>query len=377
MPQKKFISVLLTTTFAVALVPGIALGEEIYNNGQQSFDMSGRADIIALAEKTADTEGESEIVDNGSRVNFTFQSHLSEHTTVAAVFEWGLNAVSNPTFIEFNGGSNSVSQGAGDHFLKNRYGYLEINDDRYGRVQVGKVRSVYMDVTDATDEMNVFSALASATYTYGDGGITGTGRSEQTARWDNGFMLGSGALNLRAQLQLRDDRVTVEDDDENPIGFILDSGGFGASASYSLDGLNVEVAVIRDDLSGRIEGVSVKDIRSIASAVSYSRGALYSAIVATTSDGMMQDEEGRPYDGEGYEFYTSYQLGNWKPAFGVNYTKSDATEFSILLTTFGISYSYPDSGFKLYAEGGVDSGVNSDGSDSERDYLSVGAQYKF
>ena len=377
MLKKKLPAALLPATLACALLPSHTLGEEIYSNGQQSFDLSGRADILVLAEKAADDEGESEIVDNGSRINFTFQSPLSENTNVAAVFEWGVNAVSTSTFIEFNGGSNSVSQGAGDHFLKNRYGYLEVNDDRYGTVQVGKVRSVYMDVTDATDEMNVFSALASATYTYGDGGITGTGRSEQTARWDNDFTLGSGTLNVGAQVQLRDRKVTVEDDDENAIGFILDSGGYGASARYSLNGLNLELAAIRDDLSGRIEGVSVEDIRAIASSVSFSRGPLYSAIVATTSNGMMQDEEGRPYKGQGYEFYTSYQLGNWKPAVGVNYTESDATEFSIFLTTFGISYLYPESDFKVYAEGGIDSGVNSDGSDSERDYLSIGAQYKF
>lgn len=350
---------------------------ELYSDDNRSVSLTGRADILFISEREADAAGESEIVDNGSRINFTFQQDLTTTTSVQAVFEWGIDAVSTSNYIEFNGGSSSVSQGSGNSFLKNRFGYLEIANQSYGRVQVGKVRSVYLQVTQATDEMNVYSALASATYTYGDGGIAGTGRAEQTARWDRDFEALGGTINIGAQVQLMDRDIDVKDDSDAVIGSILDSGGLGASLRYELDGFNFGIAAIKDDLSGRIEGVEVRNIRAMASSVSYSDGPIYAAIVATSSDGMMQDEQGRPYDGAGYEIYARYEIGYWKPAIGINYTTSSESEFSIFLTTLGLGYEYPNTGFKLYFEAGVDSGFNSDGSDSQRDYVSFGAQYKF
>ncbi|MGB1293295.1 MAG: porin [Pseudoalteromonas sp.] len=164
---------------------------EIYNDSTNKFTVGGFIDARVI-----NTQGQTEIVNGASRINFDFSRQIQDELKAIAVLEWGVNPVGSSDII-YNNRFESIQ----DEFLYNRLGYVGIAHDKYGQLTIGKQWGAWYDVVYSTNYSLVWDGNAAGVYTYNkdDGAINGTGRGDKLLQYRNSY----GDLSIAAQVQFK------------------------------------------------------------------------------------------------------------------------------------------------------------------------------
>ena len=369
---------------------------EIYKTDDLTVFIGGNIQLMVIGQY------EFDVSDNGSRIHFGFGAPIFGSVRGHGHFEWYVNTTAGrePKPYQYRG-SNSV--GLADNrsdVLTNRLGYFELSTG-IGSFTIGKQFSVYAQTTGVTDVLNVYSAMASATYVYGDGGLTGTGRVDNAIIWTKDFRAGPGSLTLGLQAQIIENSVIlcsgIEDDGEctpgedEYLGIVYGNGGQGLRLAYATDsGLEISASHVRNNVSGVIvagQTVNLDDPTAGALAVSYAGDHLYAAATGSASKQMYQDDLGTPVDGWGVELALMYDIspgsdyGSFMPFVGWNSIFADDAdylgEYGMNLIMFGLNWNAPRGRFFAFVEAMIDQGTQADGSGSDEDYVSVGMYFPF
>ena len=396
MPGRGRISICLGLLM-LATVSTASFAADIYKSEDLSVYFSGNIQLMVIGQDVVD------VADNGSRMRFGFGGPIAGSVRGRGHFEWFVNTTGSkePKPYQFRGSRDvGLSDNRGD-VLTNRMGYFELSTDRFGSLTIGKQSSVYLQTTTVTDVFNVYSGLASATYVYGDGGLTGTGRVDNAIIWDKGFKAGSGTLSVGLQLQIIENSIILcsgEDGsgecapgDDDYLGVIEGKGGEGIRLAYDLDsGFGIGASYVRNNISGEIvagQDVNLEDPAAGAVAVSYDGDHVFAAATGSVANQMYQDDVGTPVDGWGLELALGYDIslspnsGSFRPFAGWNHVFTDDPdymgEFEMNYFMFGLNWNAPQGSFLAFAEVMIGQTVLADGSDSNEDYVSVGMYYAF
>ncbi len=381
----------------LAAVSTPSLAAEIHNTDDLAVSIGGNIQLMVIG------QGEADVADNGSRLHFDFSGPIAGSVRGRGHFEWYVNTTAGrePKLYQFRGSKSvGLSDNRGDIFT-NRLGYFELSADSFGSFTIGKQPSVYLQTTEVTDIFNVYSALASATYVYGDGGLSGTGRIDNAIIWTKGVRAGSGTLTLGLQAQIIESSLIlctgVEDDgecapgDADYLGVLEGKGGEGIRIAYATDsGLEIGASYVRNNISGEIvagQDGNLRDPSAGAVAVSYDGEHLYAAATGSISKQMYQDDLGTPVDGLGLELALGYDIspgsdsGSFMPFVGWNYVSVDDAdylgEFGKDYLIFGVNWNAPRGNFFAFAEAMISQTTLADGSDSDENYGSVGMYLSF
>ncbi|QWV05877.1 porin [Pseudoalteromonas shioyasakiensis] len=166
---------------------------EIYNDQTNSVTVGGFIDARII-----NTQGETEVVNGASRINFDFKRQLKNGWQAFALLEWGVNPVGSSDIV-YSNRFESIQ----DEFLYNRLGYVGLKHDDYGQVTLGKQWGVWYDVVYNTNYSLVWDGNAAGVYTYNkdDGAVNGTGRGDKVLQYRNTW----GNFHLALQAQLKSD----------------------------------------------------------------------------------------------------------------------------------------------------------------------------
>ena len=381
----------------LAAVGTTAFAAEVYKTEDLAVSIGGNIQLMVIG------QNEFDVADNGSRVYFDFGGPIAGSVRGRGHFEWYVNTTAGRGLKPYQyRGSKSVglSDDGGDVFT-NRLGYFELSADSFGSFTIGKQFSVYQQTTKVTDILNVYSAMTSATYVWGDGGLTGTGRVDNAIIWTKGFRTGSGTLTLGLQAQIiensvilcsgTEDNGTCAPGDDDYAGVLFGKGGEGIRVAYATDsGLEIGAAYVRNNLRGEIiagQDVNLEDPAAAAMAVSYDGDRLYAAATGSVSKQLYQDDVGTPMDGWGLEVALGYEIspgsdaGSFTPFVGWNYMATDDADylgdFGMNYLMFGLNWNAPRGRFFAFVEAMINQTTLADGSDSDEDYVSVGMYYPF
>ncbi|MCZ4339599.1 porin [Shewanella colwelliana] len=185
-------SLLATALAAVIFVPA-ASAIEIYKDDKNAVEIGGFIDARVI-----NTQGETEVVNGASRINFGFTREMTDGWKAFTKLEWGVNPFGNSEIV-YSSESNFESQ-SGD-FLNNRLGYVGLSHDTYGSLTIGKQWGAWYDVVYNTNYGFVWDGNAAGVYTYNkaDGAINGVGRGDKIVQYRNGF----GDVSFAVQAQLK------------------------------------------------------------------------------------------------------------------------------------------------------------------------------
>ena len=166
---------------------------EIYNDQTNSVTVGGFIDARVI-----NTQGETEVVNGASRINFDFMRQLKNGWQAFALLEWGVNPVGSSDIV-YSNRFESIQ----DEFLYNRLGYVGLKHEDYGQVTLGKQWGAWYDVVYNTNYSLVWDGNAAGVYTYNkdDGAVNGTGRGDKVLQYRNTW----GDFHLALQAQLKSD----------------------------------------------------------------------------------------------------------------------------------------------------------------------------
>ena len=166
---------------------------EIYNDQTNSVTVGGFIDARVI-----NTQGETEVVNGASRINFDFKRQLKNGWQAYALLEWGVNPVGSSDIV-YSNRFESIQ----DEFLYNRLGYVGLKHEDYGQVTLGKQWGAWYDVVYNTNYSLVWDGNAAGVYTYNkdDGAVNGTGRGDKVLQYRNTW----GDFHLALQAQLKSD----------------------------------------------------------------------------------------------------------------------------------------------------------------------------
>lgn len=175
---------------AIFLAPAVS-AIEIYKDDKDAVEIGGFIDVRVI-----NTQGESEVVNGASRINFGFNRELTDGWDAFAKLEWGVNPVGNSDIV-YNNKFESVQ----DEFFYNRLGYAGLSHDAYGTLTIGKQWGAWYDVVYNTNYGFVWDGNAAGVYTYNkdDGAINGVGRGDKVVQYRNAF----GDVSFAVQAQLK------------------------------------------------------------------------------------------------------------------------------------------------------------------------------
>lgn len=175
------------------LVIPTATAIEIYNDQTNSVTVGGFIDARVI-----NTQGETEVVNGASRINFDFMRQLKNGWQAFALLEWGVNPVGSSDIV-YSNRFESIQ----DEFLYNRLGYVGLKHEDYGQVTLGKQWGAWYDVVYNTNYSLVWDGNAAGVYTYNkdDGAVNGTGRGDKVLQYRNTW----GDFHLALQAQLKSD----------------------------------------------------------------------------------------------------------------------------------------------------------------------------
>ncbi|GIU48750.1 porin [Shewanella algidipiscicola] len=193
-------SLIATALAAVIFVPA-ASAIEIYKDDKNAVEIGGFIDARVI-----NTQGETEVVNGASRINFGFTRDMSDGWKAFTKLEWGVNPVGNSDIV-YNNRFESVQ----DEFFYNRLGYVGIVHDTYGTLTIGKQWGAWYDVVYSTNYGFVWDGNTAGVYTYNkdDGAVNGVGRGDKTVQYRNSF----GDVSFAVQAQLKNSSFYTCDSD--------------------------------------------------------------------------------------------------------------------------------------------------------------------
>lgn len=179
-----------TALAAIFLAPTVS-AIEIYKDDKNAVEIGGFIDVRVI-----NTQGETEVVNGASRINFGFSRELTHGWNAFAKLEWGVNPVGSSDIV-YNNRFESVQ----DEFFYNRLGYAGISNDKYGTISIGKQWGAWYDVVYNTNYGFVWDGNAAGVYTFNkdDGAVNGVGRGDKLVQYRNAF----GDVSFAVQAQLK------------------------------------------------------------------------------------------------------------------------------------------------------------------------------
>jgi predicted porin len=314
---------------------------------------------------------------NSTRFGLDIKRKIGPIITALGRIEFSLLLGEGGRTLDASSGSLTTND---DFPLGLRLSYLGLNFGKPGTLLAGKIWSVYYDVTQYTDKINVGDVTASGTYALGlDGGATGTGRADNALA----YRMSLGGFNLGLQSQFRVD--------DNWLS------GVAASVQYRTRiGLTAGVAANytippADDLAAWRALTGSRDyLFTSTAALKFSRESLYLAVLGSYQLGneAIYDVAYIPtnvtviYDAYGIEFAGSYKILEWLTAlYGFNYMKpisdiSPANANYVIHKHFFEVDFFLIHDFYIYLEYLLDLGIDSAGF-SQPDAVFLGLRYTF
>jgi predicted porin len=166
---------------------------ELYKDDTNALNVGGYVDVRVI-----NTQGQTEVVNGTSRINFSFERKLKNDWMALALVEWGVNPVGSSDIV-YNNRFESIQ----DEFLYNRLGYAGLSHEKYGQLTIGKQWGAWYDVVYATNNSFVWDGNAAGVYTYNkdDGAVNGTGRGDKLVQYRNSYK----EFDFTIQAQLKND----------------------------------------------------------------------------------------------------------------------------------------------------------------------------
>lgn len=321
---------------AVIFVPTVS-AIEVYKDDKNAVAIGGWMDARII-----NTQGETEVVNGASRINFEFTRDMGEGWKTFTKLEWGVNPFGNSEIVYSN---DSRFQSQSDEFLNNRHGFVGLGHDKYGYLTVGKQWGVWYDVVNNTNLVNTWDGNASGTFTYnkGDGSVNGTGRGDKTVQYRNTF----GDFSFGLQAQLKNDEFDIGEGSTSPTADFMSVKGMADSAkqavttveyNYTYGGAAIYNATDMLTLTagfnlGEFEATTSAGKRSTRTDSIYGAGltwggfeapGFYAAVNVNKQKYHDTDNMGRMMpDAIGLESLFTYKFDNGlKPIFAYNYLKA-------------------------------------------------------
>lgn len=257
-------------------------------------------------------ELETEIIDNSSRINFSFERTENNGWTSFAITEWGINLVDGENNATFYNGKFGNEKG--DDFLYNRLGYIGLKNDTWGKLSFGKQWGAYYSVAETTDLPNIYTGYGVGVYTFGDGGLTGTGRADSALQYSNSW----GGFSFIIQYEANNHKNVVVEE-SNDVNIKL-SDSYGASGSYYLTNEFKLVAGFNRYKINSTDQTYNEETSQIYG-FGFSYGNYYHYSEGRQANGLyiggnfhISDKnelyEGELFDSKGYELMIAYHLDN-------------------------------------------------------------------
>jgi len=198
---------LVAPALAAVILAPTASAIEVYKDNKNAVEIGGFVDARII-----NTQGDTEVVNGASRINFGFTREMSDGWKAYTKLEWSVNPFGNSS-IQYN--NDSKISAKSDEFLHNRLGYVGLSHDKYGSLTVGKQWGAWYDVVYSTNYGFVWDGNASGTYTYNkaDGAVNGTGRGDKTVQYRNAF----GDFSFALQAQLKQDKFDLYEGADFPV----------------------------------------------------------------------------------------------------------------------------------------------------------------
>lgn len=182
---------LVATALAALFLAPTVSAIEIYKDNKNAVEIGGFIDARVI-----NTQGETEVVNGASRINFGFSRELTHGWNAFAKLEWGVNPVGNSDIV-YNNRFESVQ----NEFFYNRLGYAGISHDEFGTITIGKQWGAWYDVVYNTNYGFVWDGNAAGVYTFNkdDGAVNGVGRGDKIVQYRNSI----GDVSFAVQTQLK------------------------------------------------------------------------------------------------------------------------------------------------------------------------------
>lgn len=359
-------------------------GTELFSDEKTSVTLRGYVEGVYVNTESNDSD---EINEGNSRWGLDISRKIKNGWTAGLTMEWGLNFDKNSNYTY--DGSSSRPQDSTDDAMFARHGYIHFSHDDWGVIGVGKQWAVFYDVTLGTDILNVWGASASGSFNLNsDGGISGTGRTEQTLSWRQSY----GQWDLGLQVQAQDEPVIFNVDEADPeynpdldgkeIAII--GNGFGASVIYNYDKFKFGVAHNISDIDINPEfGGSLDDDVISAGSITYGKnkahGLYFSAMFAVSENHEVADN-GQFIDAEHSELIIKYTTSDDIGYFaGFNHLEPDDSDYigdyEFHYNFVGIEYSVLDGSTLLFAEGRFEDGTLDNGASNDDNQFAIGATF--
>ncbi|WP_372931276.1 porin [Shewanella putrefaciens] len=339
-----------TALAAIFLAPSVS-AIEIYKDDKNALEIGGFIDVRVI-----NTQGETEVVNGASRINFGFSRELTNGWNAFAKLEWGVNPVGSSDIV-YNNRFESVQ----DEFFYNRLGYAGLSHDQYGTITIGKQWGAWYDVVYSTNYGFVWDGNTAGVYTFNkdDGAVNGVGRGDKTVQYRNAF----GDFSFAVQAQLKNSSFftcDIENITENECEARWIEGGadaqqvtydytYGGALTYKVtEMLSVSAGVNRGEFDidyGNGDQKTAVDLIYGAGITwgNFDNNGLYIAANVNKQENHDTDNIGRLIkDAQGAETLVSYKFDNGLRPF-ISYNVLDAGKDYVIQPNFNAD---PDDVFK-------------------------------
>jgi predicted porin len=336
--NKTLVATALTALFLAPTVSAI----EIYKDDKNAVEIGGFIDARVI-----NTQGETEVVNGASRINFGFSRELTHGWNAFAKLEWGVNPVGSSDIV-YNNRFESVQ----DEFFYNRLGYAGISHDEYGTITIGKQWGAWYDVVYNTNYGFVWDGNAAGVYTFNkdDGAVNGVGRGDKVVQYSNSI----GDVSFAVQAQLKNSSFytcDIENITESACEAEWNAGKkeaqqvtydytYGASLTYkATDKLSLMAGMNRGEFDvayGTGEQKTAVDLIYGVGATwgDFDKNGLYAAANVHKEENHDTDNIGRLIkDAYGVETLVSYKFDNGLRPF-VSYNILDADKDYVIQPNF-------------------------------------------
>ena len=316
-----------------------------------------------------DVKGHQEVSNNSSRVGIRGEKPLIGRFAAFGRWEAGINLVANDRAILLTGGDPGTPIGQGSQAVFSRLGFVGVKTP-IGDFSWGKQWSPYYDVAEFSDQLVVFSGLASGAFGAGtDGGLAGTGRSERAVLYRETW----GPVGVGLQVQNR--TLTANNRSwGNTFGGSLLLGhrnGFAAGAAYNEVRDGVPNPTVNEPQLGDKAAIFGARFRGDRFYV----GGIYSILKQHEVDDL-----GRRFDGNGFELAGRRNLA---ARFWVEAAYNDLSPNSDHLGDFRLRFGAANIVYdwalasRLFFGFRLDDSRNSDRTSSTRSTFALGLNYTF
>lgn len=359
--QKKILAAVVGS-----MIAGQAMAVTVVDDGTNKVTIGGHVGMRYQYNKESGVDNTTK--GDSSRINFGFESKLTQDTTAFAKAEWGFDTTN--------------TGGSGD-FFSQRLGYVGVKNDLLGSVSFGKQWSSYYTIAGWTD---VFATEGGdAVGAYGDDGeVLGTSRADDALQYN----FSMNGLNISAQMQAgsRKAAQSYDYDADGTDDFIILEGtrdrSYGLAASYDLPmGLSFGVAYNEAKVKdAAVEGYDPKDYKAKSTIVGFKFEAdkFYAAATYADLKNRVVSKDMRFVEkGKGYEVYGSYQMNDsFKFETGYNQLKDKDDDVKAQLKYFPVGVVYTTGPLQLSGTYVFESSKDIDGAD-KKDRAILQARYYF